>query len=194
MNAISGMREGVMLLITVGNRTAFPNPCGVCVASPTGYCNACTAAVPADENAIPARRLARAISCLASRSFGRATAVGRNFAIAEIAFVARTSDIGFFPTKMACGEQSVRTLAQNDSIACASASMPECAVTLAGQETVKDGSTIAHFGISAREAMPTFMARSGSATTATGLTSDPVPAVVGTATTGAIAPGILFSP
>ena len=42
-----------MLLITVGNRTAFPKPCGVCVASPTGYCSACTAAVPAEENAMP---------------------------------------------------------------------------------------------------------------------------------------------
>src|SRR5579862_8846490 len=194
MNAISSMREGVIVLITVGNRTAFPRPCGVCVASPTGYCSAWTAAVPAEENAIPARRLANAISSLASRSFGWATAAVRNFAIAGIALRARTSDIGFLPTKIAWGEQSFRTRAQKDSIACASASMPEWAVTLAGQETVSAGSTMAHFGISARDAMPTFIARSGSATTATGLTSDPVPAVVGTATTGVIGPGTLFSP
>src|SRR5579863_4302205 len=114
--------------------------------------------------------------------------------MAVIAFIARMSDIGFFPTKIDCGETSGLTRAQNDSIACASASMPECAVTLAGQETVSAGSTTAHFGIRARDAMPTFIARSGSATTATGLTSDPVPAVVGTATTGAIGPGRLFSP
>src|ERR1700692_12044 len=112
----------------------------------------------------------------------------------EIALAARTSETGFLPTKIACGEIPVRTFAQYDSIACVSASMPEWAVTLAGQEMVSAGSTTAHFGIRARDAMPTFIARSGSATTATGLTSDPVPAVVGTATTGAIGPGTLFSP
>src|SRR4029077_8920818 len=100
------------LLITVGKRTAFPKPWGVCVASPTGYCNACTAAVPAAENAIPASRLAKAISCLAARSSGFATAVGRNLAIAEIALVARMSDSRFLPTKIAWGEQSLRTFAQ----------------------------------------------------------------------------------
>src|ERR1700687_4816203 len=98
----------------------------------------------------------------------------------QIALAARTSETGFLPTKIAWGETPVRIRAQNDSIACVSASMPEWAVTLAGQEMVSAGSTMAHFGISVLVAMPTFIARSGSATTGTGLPSEPVPAVVGT--------------
>ena len=42
--------------------------------------------------------------------------------------------------------------------------------------------------------MPTLVPRSVSAITATGVTSEPVPLVVGTAITGATGPGILFSP
>jgi hypothetical protein len=42
--------------------------------------------------------------------------------------------------------------------------------------------------------MPIFIAWAGSEITATGVTSEPVPAVVGTATTGSTAPGTLFSP
>src|SRR5262252_10863463 len=106
-----------------------------------------------------------------------------------MACLARLSDTGFFPTKIARGERSSGTLAQKDSIAWLSASMPECAVTCGGHETVSDGSTNAHFGIMRRVAIPTFMNRSGSATTATGLTSEPVPDVVGMQTMSIKGPG-----
>ena len=42
--------------------------------------------------------------------------------------------------------------------------------------------------------MPTFISRSGSDSTATGVASDPVPEVVGTATTGRVGPGTTDSP
>ena len=70
-----------------------------------------------------------------------------------------------------------------------SASIPECAVTWGGQEMVSEGSTIAHFGMMRRVAIPTFMNRFGSVTTATGLTSEPVPDVVGIPITSTTGPG-----
>ena len=87
-----------------------------------------------------------------------------------------------------------RSLAVNASTACASASIPLNAVTRGGQLSVSSGSQIAARGISSGEETPTFSRRPGSPTTATGETSDPVPAVVGTATTGRIDPGTVPSP
>ena len=82
----------------------------------------------------------------------------------------------------------------SDSTAWTSASMPAYAETVAGALTVSSGSTMAARGIRYGLETPTFISRSGSATTATGVTSEPVPAVVGTATTGVTGPGTAFSP
>jgi hypothetical protein len=49
-------------------------------------------------------------------------------------------------------------------------------------------------GISSGEEIPTFIVRSGSAITATGVTSEPVPAVVGMQISGMTGPGTLYSP
>ena len=62
-------------------------------------------------------------------------------------------------------------------------------MTCGGQEIVSEGSTSAHLGIMRRVAMPTFMKRFGSVTTATGLTSEPVPDVVGMQTMSISGPG-----
>jgi len=75
-----------------------------------------------------------------------------------------------------------------------SASMPECAVTEGGQVRVSSGSQIAERGIRCGLEMPTFMPSSGSPMTETGVTSEPVPAVVGSATSGTTGPGTRCSP
>ncbi len=72
-----------------------------------------------------------------------------------------------------------RATAMYDSIACESASMPEWAVTERGHVRVSSGSQIAVRGIRYGLEIPTFMPSSGSPITETGVTSEPVPAVVG---------------
>ena len=74
-------------------------------------------------------------------------------------------------------------------MACESASMPECAVTTGGAPTVSSGSQIAWRGIRCGLATPIFMSVAGSVMTATGVASEPVPAVVGSAISGTIGPG-----
>ena len=56
------------------------------------------------------------------------------------------------------------------------------------------GSTIAKSGIRCTLETPTFRARSGSVSTETGVSSEPVPEVVGTATSGIVGPGTRDSP
>lgn len=72
----------------------------------------------------------------------------------------------------------------------ASASAPEIAVSEGGQVKVSSGSQIAVCGINSGLATPTFIIRSGSARTATGVTSDPVPAVVGSQPTAELVPAL----
>ena len=68
-----------------------------------------------------------------------------------------------------------------DSTACVSASMPVAAVMCGGSPVISVGSSAAIFG-TRRGSMITSLAwRSGSAMTAATVTSEPVPAVVGTA-------------
>ena len=80
------------------------------------------------------------------------------------------------------------------SIAWVKASAPAIAVRDGGHVIVSSGSQIAAVAIRCGLEMPTFKIRSGSEITATGVTSEPVPAVVGTAITGRIGPGTLNSP
>ena len=75
------------------------------------------------------------------------------------------------------------------SSACMSASMPVAAVTPGGHETVSAGSTIASAGRRCRCETPVFVPRRGKSTTATVVTSEPVPEVVGSATSGSTGPG-----
>ena len=81
----------------------------------------------------------------------------------------------------------VACLPQNASRAWLRASMPVEAVTAGGMDTGHSGSTTATRGRSALPPMGAFTPRSGSERTATGVTSLPVPAVVGMATSGSAA-------
>ncbi|GMV58484.1 MAG: hypothetical protein AMXMBFR72_15910 [Betaproteobacteria bacterium] len=69
----------------------------------------------------------------------------------------------------------------NASIACVSASMPEAAVTWRGSPVISNGSSAAIFGTMRVSAITSFASRCGSEITAATVTSEPVPAVVGTA-------------
>lgn len=75
-----------------------------------------------------------------------------------------------------------------------SASAPAMAVSPLGQVSVSSGSQIAVWGIRCGLETPTFRSRALSASTATGVTSEPVPDVVGIAITGMTDPGTLYSP
>ena len=70
-----------------------------------------------------------------------------------------------------------------------SASMPVDAVTPGGHDTVSVGSTIASEGRRYPCEIPVFVPRRGKSMIATVVTSDPVPDVVGKATTGRTGPG-----
>src|SRR5437667_4725052 len=106
---------------------------------------------------MPASRLASDMFSLPSRLDGSDTAVGSAWAINLIACIARASEAGFFPTKIACGERPSGIFAQNDSIAWLSASIPEWEVTCGGHEITNEGSTTAHLGMMRRVAIPTFI-------------------------------------
>ena len=75
------------------------------------------------------------------------------------------------------------------SRAWSSASTPTDAVTPGGQVRVSSGSTIATDGRRYWCETPVFVPNRGKSTTATVVTSDPVPEVVGTATRGSTGPG-----
>ena len=80
-------------------------------------------------------------------------------------------------------------------MACMSASSPTAAVTAGGQPTVSSGSReIASRGRRCWCEMPVFTRCSGTSRTATAVTSEPVPAVVGSATTGRSGPGTARPP
>ena len=93
----------------------------------------------------------------------------------------------FLPTKtrsVASSAVTGRRTAVKASITCERASAPALAVSAGGQPSVSSGSQMAVCGMRCGLEMPTLLTRSGSVSTATGVTSDPVPAVVGRATTG----------
>lgn len=69
-------------------------------------------------------------------------------------------------------------------------SIPECAVTRGGQLSVSSGSTSTTLGKNAADARPTLTFLASSVGTATDVTSEPVPAVVGRATTGSARSGM----
>jgi hypothetical protein len=76
----------------------------------------------------------------------------------------------------------VRTLATTAAMAWARASIPVLAVIVGGIDQVRSGSTSAYWARRLALAMPFFFPASGSATTDPPDTSEPVPALVGTAT------------
>ena len=69
----------------------------------------------------------------------------------------------------------------NASTACVSASMPVAAVTAGGRPVISTGSSAAIVGTRRVSAITSFLLVTGSEITAATVTSEPVPAVVGTA-------------
>ena len=86
-----------------------------------------------------------------------------------------------------CGFHSVDVTA---SIACVSASIPVAAAIGAGRVAVASGSRIARSKKTGKSRIRNLMWRSESLITATGLASEPVPAVVGIAADGASGSGL----
>jgi hypothetical protein len=105
-----------------------------------------------------------------------------------------TADLPTNTLSCASSGAGARVVAQKASMQCASASAPVCAVSTGGAPADSSGSTIAVCGMRCGLETPTLSVRSASVTTATGVTSEPVPAVVGTATTGSTGPGTRSSP
>ena len=105
---------------------------------------------------------------------------------------ASVSESRFLPT---CGRPRTSSTdgssraAMYASTACESASMPECAVTTGGAPIDSSGSQIAWRGIRCGLATPIFISVAGSVMTETGVASEPVPAVVGSAISGTTGPG-----
>src|SRR5690606_21780583 len=195
--ASSGTRTGRLYSITYGSSAPTPTPCGVWVSAPTGYWSACAAAVPALPSAKPPAVAPSIIASRASRSSGTSTARRRWCAMRRIPRSAYMSVSSFLPTKTRSVPSSAvagRRTAVNDSIACDNASAPALAVSAGGQPSVSSGSHTAVCGTRCGLEMPTLLTRSGSVSTATGVTSEPVPAVVGSATTGSTGPGTRSSP
>ena len=167
------------------------------VSAPTGYWIACAAAVPALPSAKPP---AVAPSIIASRACMSSGVRHARCSVAEIRRTpsrAKVSVSSFLPTKTRSPDRSgvaVRRTAVKASITWESASAPALAVSAAGHSSVSSGSQIAVCGMRYGLEMPTLLVRSGSVSTATGVTSEPVPAVVGSATTGRVGPGTRSSP
>ena len=124
------------------------------------------------ENAAPAMSEPSARFVRASVSPPFAQATGRFAAISWMAFTANASLTGFFWMDVYA------------SMACVSASMPVVAVSFGGSEAVSAGSRMAACGTSLYEVNDSLACAFVSATTATSVTSLPVPAVVGTAMNG----------
>src|SRR4051812_19312921 len=97
-------------------------------------------------------------------------------------------------TRPSASADGGRWMAVNDSTRCETASAPALAVRLGGQEYVSSGSQIATDGIRYGEEMPALSSRRLSLRTQTGVTSEPVPPVVGTAMIGSTGLGTAFSP
>ncbi len=148
------------------------SPCGTWNIPPIACPSECSAVQSAMFMVRPAMRLPQAMSARASASAPSRNAATSEPPMSRIASSAIASPIG------------VRTRATIPAIACASASMPVWAVASGGTECVRIGSTTASWARSAGEAMPALRAARGSVMTAPPETSEPVPAVVGTATSG----------
>lgn len=85
----------------------------------------------------------------------------------------------------------VASVERLDSIACVSASMPVAAVTRGGRPSIRFGSSAIAAGTSLLSTMANFRPACGSETTEATVTSEPLPAVVGTAKNGSTLPRTL---
>ena len=178
-------------------RQATPVPWAVWVKAPIGYWIAWAAAVPATPKASPASVAPSMTLPRASASDPSTQARSSPSDKSVMARRANWSEERFLPTKtLSCVRSGVRgrRIAVKASIAWVMASAPAMAVRPGGQVSVRSGSQIAVTGMRCGLEMPTFSTRSVSERTATGVTSDPVPAVVGTAIRGRIGPGTSSSP
>jgi hypothetical protein len=161
---------------TAASSAAQTAPCGAAVRPPLTPAKPCTAPSLALARAIPPSSPHSAMSVRAARSVPSAYAVRSPVAARRNPSAAHRSVNG-----LAIGDTS-------GSRHWVSASSPLAAVTAGGQPTVSSGSTRATAGSIGRPRMLTLIRCSGTASTAFAVTSEPVPAVVGTATQGAVGP------
>ncbi|MNQ63100.1 hypothetical protein D3C85_774690 [compost metagenome] len=140
--------------------------------APRLWPRACTSPTMELENAMPARVEPSASCSRRALSSGASSTLGRASAIFSTAIRARASLTGFLPLPMKA------------SMAWVMASMAVAAVMGSGSPWVRRGSSTASWGSRKGEVKGTLRPLPSSRITATRVTSDPVPAVVGTAASG----------
>src|SRR5436190_1688436 len=164
-----------------GMKIPFATPCGTPCHAVTGVEAACTIAFAFMLNAIPAIVLA-SISCSSAAGSRVSTALRRLPPIIRIAAMFSAASSGSLPRFT------------YDSTAWASASAPVAAITCDGAASTRSGSTRAASAPSFRSAKTSLKWTSGSVITATKVTSEPVPHVVGMQTRGGSSFGTLSRP
>mmetsp|Transcript_11035 Transcript_11035/g.16251 ORF Transcript_11035/g.16251 Transcript_11035/m.16251 type:complete len:269 (-) Transcript_11035:105-911(-) len=174
VSGLSGASDKALTLArkTWGNRAAHTAPWGASNFPPMTPANPCTAPSLAFARDMPPSREAIAKSSRASRFAGWRQAVRRERAARRAPSLARASVMG------------VPRWDTRGSMHWVRASRPECAVTVAGADTMRAGSTRATAGIIRGLRSDTFTPWAVLRTTLFFVTSLPVPAVVGTATQG----------
>ena len=172
-----------MNFITLGRTKEFDNPWEILNKPPIGYAKACTAATGEFANALPASIDPSSIFDLAFILCPSNTAV----LIDEPRNLSASID-NIFETGLLFEFIDVKA-----SIAWTIASIPVDAVILAGKLIVNNGSKIARSGNINLEETP-FFSLSSIVIIEIGVTSDPVPAVVGISTSGSLGPFALLTP
>ena len=147
-----------------------------------GYDSACTAPTPALPKAMPPSMAPMAMLCRASTLVPSSTAVRRLAVISSI------------PSRASGSVCSVALTEMNASMLWISASMPAAAVMPGGHDIVSIGSTMAMSGIRCGLTTPCFTFFFSFAKMAMAVTSEPVPAVVGTAISGSPFLGTMSTP
>jgi hypothetical protein len=142
----------------------------------------CASAVLVLENAMPAFKAASAMRPRSSRLPSSRIRRGSTSRMSFTAEIANASEIGLALTF------------QIDSSACDKASSPLCSVTAGGSESISSGSMRAALGQVCGRCSEYFFWLSRSQMVAQGVTSLPVPAVVGTAIKALTACGVKAAP
>src|SRR3954447_2369071 len=153
-------------------------------------CGTCTPALPKPR---PAYVAASIIALRAGTSVPSRTAVRNEPATSASARSHHRSDTGLLPQYATRDSGALRGTeskdrAVQDSSAWQTMSIPLAAVTSAGRLRVSSGSTTASAGRSRGLLMPDFTRSDRRSSTQVPVLSEPVPAVVGTATTGGSGP------
>ena len=170
--AKSAEATGLFTRIATGNISAQATPCGVPHSTPSAAATPWAIPNPALASAIPDSKAAWLIAPRASRSVGSRSTRGN----------ARTACTR--PSRARARGNGRLNRQTNDSMSWVMQSSPVAAVVARSQETVSCGSTIAARGTIIQLRMLFFNRRRGQEMTALRVASAPVPAVVGTATSG----------